>query len=325
MRRRIALWAGILAPAVGLLALAGCGGATSARSAALPLPSTCIAELELFGPRPPPPQAVSTPLDAAILARYALFRRAARPEDAPRGLAHELAQGFTLARWYPAYVRALGPRARGARYYAVPAFGLRRAVPRDCEPAAARREVAAQQRRRPTEPVVCLIAVGGAVGGPRDCEPFAAIEADAALFASAGRIDPIVSLVPDGVAALRISYRTRPAVVVPVSDNAIAFVPPATSPRLRALQRAAGADGSWVSCSRAGHGEWRCRGPGLTRAQSRRLQLAKAAYAQVVAAADPTQIEWLDAAGRVIRTLQPPTRAFLESIDVGQLRAPIGG
>lgn len=329
--------AALAASASGLLLLAGCGGATTARSASPPAALSCLPALRLLGPSAPPPRAVAAPLDHAVLARYALFRRAAQPGDAllpdaqaSAALARKLAQDFTLARWYPAELRALGTSSRGLRYYAFPAFGRREAVPPGCRPASARRELAAQQQRRLVEPVACLVAAGPGGAGPLGCEPFAEIEAAADVFASGGRTDPLVSLVPDGVAALRISYRTGQPITVPVVGNAIVVAPPAPSPRLRLLQRRAERLSEQTGgCWRVGHEPQECGSPHLGAARRRRLALrlrqARAAYELAVAAADPAQIQWLDARGRVARTLRPPPRAFLAGVDVGDLRAPIGG
>jgi len=319
---------------LGMLLVGGCAGQSTARSASPPPSPSCFPELRLFAPRPAPPQALSATLDPAILAHYAIFRRAAQPADAPpskalasRALARELAQDFTLASWYPAEVRKLDVPTH-ARYYVIPAFGRREAVPASCRPARVRRELIAQQHRRLIEPVACAIAIGASGSTPGDCEPFAAIEAEADVFASGGQSDPIVSLVPDGVASVRISYRSRPPITVPVAGNAVVFTPPPPSRHVRALQdRAARLDAQWGGCYRTRHTPWVCGNPHLTKAQNHRLEIrlhrAIAAHQRAVAASDPTQIDWLDPAGRVVRTLAPPTPARLAAISVGDLRAPI--
>lgn len=99
----------LLLGVAGLVLLAGCAGQSSASSPSLPPSPSCFPELRLFAARPPLPLAVSTTLDPAILARYALFRRAAQSTDDPppralagRKLADEVAQDFMLASWYPA-------------------------------------------------------------------------------------------------------------------------------------------------------------------------------------------------------------------------------
>jgi hypothetical protein len=330
--RALALLLGV----AGLLLLGGCASQSTAHSASLPPSPSCFPELRLFGPRPAPPHAVSTALDPAILARYALFRRAAQPADAPpprtlagRTLAGEVAQDFTLASWYPAEVRKLDTRTR-ASYYVIPAFGRREAVPSSCRPAGVRRELVAQERRRLTESVACVIVVVPGESTQGDCEPFAAIEAQADVFASGGVTDPIVLLVPDGVASLRISYRSRPPVMVPVAGNTVVFAPPPLSRRLRALQeRAMRLEAQVGGCYRTGRTPWVCGNPHLTKAQNDRLEIrfkhARAAYDRAVVAAEPTQVDWLNPAGNVVRTLTPPTPVQLAAISVGNLRAPISG
>lgn len=321
---------------LGLLLVGGCGGGSSAHSGWLSPSPSCFQVLGLSGLRPPTLRALSGMSDPAILAHYALFRRPAQRADAPpskaladRTLAHELARDFTLASWYPAEVRKLDGRTR-ARYFVIPAFGRREAVPSSCRPARVRRALLAQQRRRLTEPVACVIAVGAGGSTPHDCEPFAAIEAEADVFASGGVTDPIVSLVPDGVASLRISYRARAPITVPVAGNATVFTPPPLSEHVRALQdQAMRLDVQWGGCYRTVHTPLVCGNPHLTKAQNHRLknrlEHAHAAYQQALAASNPTQIDWLDAAGRVVRRLAPPTPAQLAAISLGNLRTPISG
>jgi hypothetical protein len=248
---------------------------------------------------------------------------------AGRTLAGEVAQDFTLASWYPTEVRKLDTRT-GARYYVIPAFGRREPVPSSCRPAQVRRELVAQERRRLTEPVACVIAIGAGGSTPSDCEPFAAIEAQADVFTSGGLTDPIVLLVPDRVAALRVSYRSRTSITVPVVGNTVVFTPPPLSRHLRALQeRVIRLEAQVGGCYRTGHMPWVCGNPHLTKAQNHRLEVrldqAVAAHRHAVAAADPTQVDWLDPAGHVVRTLTPPTPAQLAAISVGNLRAPISG
>jgi hypothetical protein len=274
------------------------------------------AALRLFGgPRPAPPRPLTTPLDATILARFELFRRPALPGDAPpaRGLAggtlaRELTQDYTLASYYPAYLRELTVRSGGRRYYVVPAFGRREALPpAGCVSAGARRELAAQQRRRSVEPVVCIVEAGGQVDQPVGCEPFAAIDQYTEIFQSGDSSgDPIISLVPDGVASVRISYRVRAPIVVPVSDNAILFTPPPPSHRLTADQDLLSRLQVGEYCYRTSpHAHWQCRSTRRTTAERTQYTKTLADYRQVVAASDPTTVEWLDASGGVIRTITP--------------------
>lgn len=319
-----------------VILIAGCSAGTAAGSGTPRLVSCLPAALRLFGgPRPAPPRPLTTPLDAAILARFDLFRRPALPSDTPsvRGLAggtlaRELSQDYTLASYYPAYVRELTVQSGGRRYYVVPAFGRREALPRaGCVSAGARRELVAQQQRRSVEPVVCIVEAGGQVDQPAGCEPFAATDQYAGIFQSGDSSgDLIISLVPDGVASVGISYRARAPIVVAASENAILFTPPPPSHRLTADQDLLSRLQVGEYCYRTSpHAHWQCRSTHRTKAQ--RLQYTKtlADYRQVVAASDPTKIEWLGATGGLIRTIDPPTASSIAAVSVGDLRAPIDG
>lgn len=330
-RARSAVVLGVLC----VILFAGCSAGTAARSGTPRLVSCLPTSLRLFGgPRPAPPKSLTAPLDATILARFELFRRPALPGDTPpaRGLAggtlaRELTQDYTLASYYPAYVRELTVQSSGRRYYVIPAFGCREALPpAGCVSAGARRELALQQRRRSVEPVVCIVEAGGEVDQPVGCEPFAAIDQYAEIFQSGDSYgDPIISLVPDGVASMRISYRARAPIVVPVSENAILFTPP-PSHRLTADQDLLSRLQVGEYCyRRSPHAHWQCRSTRRTKAQ--RLQYTKtlADYRQVVAASDPTKVERLDASGGVILTISSPAARSIAAVSVGDLRAPIEG
>jgi len=318
-----------------VILLAGCFAGTAAGSGTPRLVSCLPPALRLFGPRPAPPQSLTTPLDATILAQFELFRRPALPSDTPptRGLAggklaRELSQDYTLASYYPAYVRQLTVQSGGRRYYVVPAFGRREALPpAGCVSAGARRELVAQQQRRSVEPVYCIIEVGGQVDQPVGCKPFAAIDQYAEIFQSgAFGGESIVDLVPDSVASVRISYRARALIVMSVSDNAILFTPPSPSPRLTADQNLLSRLQVGGYCyRRSPHARWQCTYTRRTKAQ--RLQYTKTMtdYRQVVAASDPTKIEWLAATGGLISTINPPTACSIAATSVGDLRAPIEG
>jgi hypothetical protein len=261
-------------------------------------------------------------MDEAIRARFAIFRRSAVP--AGRRLGRELSRDFTLASYYPAYVRRVS-----GRYYVLPAFGRREAIPvPGCASVRARRELAAQQRHRAVEPVYCVIAAGHHGSTPLGCAPFAAVDDDVPIFQSGGSSgQPIVALVPDGVASVRISYRARAPIVVPVEDNALVFAPPPPTARVMADEKRLGrlrTAGGYCSRGRA-HGTWRCHVTRLTKAQELQRKQAVAEYDAALAAADPTTVEWLDRSGRPVRTLEPPTAARIAATSVGDLRAPIGG
>jgi len=111
---------------------------------------------------------------------------------------------------------------------------------------------------------------------------------------------------PDGVASVRIAYRETPEITVPVSDNAFMFTPPLPMPRVAAeLKRL----------------EPRIVATRRTTAQ-RRVTLQ---WDRTVDETDPTRIEWLDNAGGLIRTINPPTAASNSVTSVGNLKAPLEG
>jgi hypothetical protein len=138
--------------------------------------------------------------------------------------------------------------------------------------------------------------------------PFAAIDAGGRVFqANALTRGPTVELVPDGVASVRIAYRERPAIVVPVSENAFSFTPPPATPRVEAELR------RLEPAIVATH---------LSQAQRRRSTLQ---WDKALDGTDPTRLEWLNSVGRLVRAINAPTAGRNSVTSVGNLRAPIGG
>lgn len=299
---------------VALLALAlmnGCSSGTHATigvSGHTPGPTGIVAHYvsgscarELFAPRATP-KALGAPLQASVLSRFALLRRKALPGDelAKGVLASELYNSYELASYYPAYVRRL-QELDGRHYFVVPAFAQQMNMTRvEClSRRADRAALLAQQRRRAAEPLYCLIAVPEPQGMYLGCEPFAAIGESARVFGASDFLrQPLVELVPDGVAAVRITYLDRPPVIVVVSENAFAFTPPPAPPSVAAAIR---------------------------RLQGRALSGNPSQYNKALVQTDPTRLEWLNHAGAVIRTIEPPTKASVEATSIGGIRAPIEG
>ncbi len=94
---------------------------------------------------------------------------------------------------------------------------------------------------------------------------------------------------------------------MPVSENAFWFTPPSQTPRVEAeLKRL---EPSIVATH-------------LTTAQRRRFTLQ---WDKTVHETKPTKIEWLDNAGGLVRTINPPVAAGNSSTSVGNLRAPVEG
>jgi hypothetical protein len=280
------------------------------------LPSSCVGALarsRLLGPRPTSPRALSTSLQAGILSRFALFRRDAQESDEPLiqadSLASELAKDYELSSYYPGYVRQLGRHA-GDRYFVIPGFGRPEALPpAHCRPAALRRELVEQRRRRLSEVVYCVIETGGGDSHSPGCEPFAEIHEGRPIFESGVAIvsrEPVVGLVPDGLASLRIAYRETAPIVVRVSSNAFLFASPSPSARVQAkLSQLEHEDHKRLSTTQ--QLSWTLR------------------WNRTVAEAEPTKVEWLDSSGGLIRLIHPPAAQNSSSTSVGNLRAPIEG
>jgi hypothetical protein len=309
----------VLIAALGLI-LTTCASGGTATTRVMRLSPTCIPPaFDLFGPRRPAPKALSTPLAPTILSSLAIFRRPPLSSDEPPGpnaaaggLRRELYKAYELSSYYPAYLRQLARLPDGRRYFVIPAYGRPEAVvPAHCLAGGerARHALVEEQHRRLVEPVDCIIETGGGENAPsQECVPFAAIDGGDRVFQSdALTEEPVVELVPDGVASVRIAYSETPEITVPVSENAFTFTPPLPTPRVAAeLKRL----------------EPRIVATRLTAAQRRRVTLQ---WNKTVDETEPTRIEWLDNADELIRTISPPTIASSSLTSVGNLDAPVEG
>src|SRR5580692_7530356 len=123
----------VLIAALGLI-LTACGSSAGTATASVTrLSSSCIPpEFSMRGleTRRPLPKALSTPLDAAILSSFTIFRRPPLPSDEPPRLnlkagelGRELYKAYKLSSYYPAYVRQLTRLPDGRRYFVIPAYG----------------------------------------------------------------------------------------------------------------------------------------------------------------------------------------------------------
>jgi hypothetical protein len=310
----------VLIAVLGLILTVCDSSAETATPSVTRLSPSCIPPaLRLFGSQPTLLKQLSAPLDATILSSFAIFRRPALPGDELSGLKpggdgldRELSKVYELSGYYPAYVRQLTRLPDGRRYFVIPAYGRSEAVvPARCLEGGVRerRALVEEQHRRLVEPVDCIIETGdGENAPPQGCEPFAAIdEGDRVFQSDALTREPTVELVPDGVASVRIAYRETPAIVVAVSENAFLFTPPPPTPRIEAeLKRL---EPAIVTTH-------------LTTAQRRRITLQ---WDKAVDETGPTRIEWLDSAGRLVRSLSPPTAESNSTTSVGNLNAPIEG
>lgn len=178
------------------------------------------------------PKQLSTPLDATILSSFAIFRRSALPGEelfglkpGGDGLDRELSKVYELSGYYPAYVRQLTRLPDGRRYFVIPAYGRPEAVvPAHCLAGGVRerRALVEEHHRRLVEPVDCIIEVGGSKNAPpQGCEPFAAVGEADRVFQPDLHKEPIVELVPDGVASVRIAYRETPTLLPPLAISTL--------------------------------------------------------------------------------------------------------
>jgi hypothetical protein len=248
--------------------------------------------LALWSSRSVAPAALHTPLPSDILSNYALLRRAPTPADELplelAGIAGELARHYELSSFWPGYVRRLGVSRAGLRYFVVPAVARPEApLPANCQSAAHRRRLVQRGGRQPPRPVYCVLTVSAAQHmGVDGCEFFAPAYRGGAVFDAIdiSRREPVVQLVPDRVASLRISYRETASLSAHVHDNAVLYVPPSPSARVRReldrverqMQRgqpSVFAQPSWIARWNATVGE-----------------------------TQPTKIEWLNSAGAVEHT-----------------------
>jgi hypothetical protein len=252
------------------------------------------------------PRALESPPNESVTARFAVFRRSSRPSDDPPPsalvggkLASQLSADYELASYYPAFVRQLDAALPGGRdYYVLPGYAKPERVPAaDClgRHGAERARLLEQQQRRLSEPIYCFIEAppgNEAVG----CEPFAAAGESRMVFLASDYLrKPLVELVPDGVASVRVTFPGSAPVLAPVRENAFAFVPPATPSAVSAI---------------------------LARFGGKALREPKQ-WNEALAKTRPTGVEWLSSAGGVIRAIRRP--AGVAATGIGSVRAPIGG
>jgi hypothetical protein len=150
----------------------------------------------------------------------------------------------------------------------------------------------------------------------RDVNPFAGIVQGGRVFQSdALTKEPVVELVPDGVASVRIAYRETPTIVVPVSENAFLFTPPPPTPRVKAALRKRPKP-RIVVIKHA-----------ITMAEFRRIASRRIAspWDKILGETHLTRIEWLNRAGLLVRALSPPANESNSATSVGDLRAPLEG
>jgi hypothetical protein len=266
------------------------------------------------------PVALTEPLEPALLANFAILRRPAGPQDAlppinPLGEA----LSFQLRGYLPAYIRLLAEGFGGERYFLVPGFARTfRIPPARCLPRALRRvrsRLVAEQRKRGGEPVYCIAAVGPnspRAGGDEQCLPFSAIQSGAGLIATETSTSPVVSLVPDGVATVRLTYRSGEVISAAVDNNTFTFTPP-QGPIRKAL----------AAIARRGRQLNRMNHLGKRR-QARLEQAYGKLLQTTIGRLSPKTVQWLGAGGQPIRSFSPRSEHGGSLISIGSLPISTG-
>jgi hypothetical protein len=254
---------------------------------------------------------LSSPLEAAILSRFSIFRRTALAGDQlPLLSSAGVELAAQLVSFYPGYVRQVEVLPDGARYFVVPGFARPHGIPPgDCMPAALRGdrpELVEQEQKLAAAPVYCIVEVGHENLGGK-CESFAQLEESPRAFET-GLLDyePVVELVPDGVASVLATYRVGAPLLATVAENVYTLAQSgatrlAETRRLRKLNRRAD------RLERDRH---------LSSAERQRaLQVLLGRVEKIIDEAAPRRLEWLDSAGEVVRSIAPPSAgaAYLAS------------
>jgi hypothetical protein len=257
------------------------------------------------------PVELSSPLEAGILSRFSIFRRTALASDrlpvlSPAGV--EL--GAQLVSFYPDYVRQVKVLPDGGRYFVVTGFGRPHSIPPvGCMPAALRGdrpELVEQEQKLAAAPVYCIVEVGHENLGGK-CESFAQIEESPRVFET-GLLEeePIVELVPDGVASVRVTYRVGAPVLATVAENVYTLTQ-SSAVRLRENRIQGKLERRVHRLERDKH---------LSNAERRRsLEALLNEVEKVIDEAAPRRLEWLGGAGEVVRSIAPPSAgvAYLAS------------
>ena len=240
-----------------------------------------------------------------------MLRRPAGAEDQLPPL-NPLGEDLTyqLRSYFPDEIRQIARDADGARYFVVP--GYRRVFPipaAQCLPKRLRHlhaELLAKQRVQEMEPIYCIDNIAAHRNRYREaaCLAFSTVQTGEAITASSASRTDVVELVPDGVATVRLSYPAGQVIVAPASGNAFSFTPPqgpikAAVKALRPLRL---------------HG----RHPSPRQLEVQLGRLVNRAE-KLFESLRPKTVEWLDVAGRVLRSFSPPAHGPAEASGAGSL------
>jgi hypothetical protein len=281
----------------GMIAVLGL--AASAASGRAKTGHPCLNTVSIFRQSGPTP--VSEPFDPAVTGMFAVLRRSSGVEDQIppiNPLAEDL--GYQLRSYYPAEIRQLARDADGERYFLIPGYKRGFAIPpAKCLPKGLRHlraRFVEEQHQREIQPNYCLEDIGPHRSSyfGANCLPFSAIQTGEDLLgASASRTD-VIELAPDGVATVRLTYRSGDVVNAAVSGNVYSLTPP-QAPIRQALKELRP-----LEIHRA-HLTERQR-EARTRALFRR---AEQLFVRLV----PQTVGWIDATGATIRSFSPPAHA----------------
>jgi hypothetical protein len=267
-------------------------------------PDPCSKGLGIFSANPTTAP-LSEPLDQMVSASFAVLRRPGRAEDQVppiNPLAEDLA--YQLRSYFPAEIRLLATDAEGESYFVIPGFArVFPTPPERCLPRQERHrraQLVAEQHKQESEPMYCIEDVGPhrpRYGGS-SCLPFSAIQSGEKLVTSAASRSDVLDMAPDGVATVRLIYRSGAVINAAVTNNAYSFTPPQQPIKaaLKALKRF----GSSPSQLIRRH---------LTERQ--RTALVRAFFKRVEALGAPLvaeTVQWLDLAGNPIRSFTPRTQ-----------------
>jgi hypothetical protein len=282
---RRSLTALLLAPGVALALCPHAGAATS--------PAACFFANNRIGE----PAQIATPVPDAVVADFAALRRPAAAGDAlpPLNLAADELTG-TLATYYPAAIRLLLEEA-GVRYFLVTGYEREPTlVPACLSPSELHERARLVQlaHERATTPTYCIVELGASGETPdrTPCQQLPEIESTSPLFEPLGERGPrpLAQLVPDGVAAVRVDFAAHAPAVIAVREDLLLYDAPNPFVKVIALLER--------EARRHSHA-----GPAEQRRIARRL-LPR--VRRLLAEAEPTRLEWLDASGTAVRTIVAP-------------------
>lgn len=282
----------LVAPVVCTVSAAlGAADATATEQSSLPRQNCLVSITER-------PTQLTGQLDPGVVARFAILRRPAGPADRPPSLASfGNTIDFQLGRFYSAYIRRAVPRGVARSFYLIPGFARAQPVPPTrCLPRAQRRRRPAlvrTERRRAKQLVYCLSSVDAASDVNVGCRPFAGIEVGQGILAELLAQTPVVDLVPDGVARVRLTYRTGARITGSVSENVLSYLPPR-----RTVEKAVRAEQRLGVLLVLAIGK-------PSQPPSRRERRLQRIAERALLAATPTHVRWLNAAGRVVRSFRP--------------------